>query len=112
MTTQVGARVIGRGLLPQWNRKVYVKMASTALLFSALQPLAYTRRAGATCRARADDEGESFQLAPFTPMRVHRPVRGLCCWHRALGDQNVQMEALCTSSAAPTRNLLQWIRIP
>ncbi|CAM6084808.1 unnamed protein product [Calypogeia fissa] len=39
MTAQVEARVIGRGLLQQCNRKVYVKMASTALLFSALQPV-------------------------------------------------------------------------
>lgn len=41
MTTQVGARALGTRVLQQWNRnrKVYVKMASTALIFSALQPV-------------------------------------------------------------------------
>ncbi|BBN18618.1 protein phosphatase PTC7 [Marchantia polymorpha subsp. ruderalis] len=36
---QVGARALGRGLIKQWHRDVCVKMASTALIFSALQPV-------------------------------------------------------------------------
>ncbi|KAL3677389.1 hypothetical protein R1sor_027337 [Riccia sorocarpa] len=36
---QVGARVLGRGLVRQWHREVCVRMASTALIFSALQPV-------------------------------------------------------------------------
>ncbi|KAL2609150.1 hypothetical protein R1flu_027723 [Riccia fluitans] len=36
---QVGARALGRGLVKQWHREVCVRMASTALIFSALQPV-------------------------------------------------------------------------